>query len=417
MLNWDSSFFNVEVEDVLKDKSKVGRDISQRIQSLEINEELGQGITGSLNILDSEYHTISYMMRMGRRIKIKWGYKNNDFSGTDAYSKQKNNKEIFSKGLMQRYIEGFIRNPSGNASENGTVMYNCNFITLLGIGATNKIYGRRGMTKLDVVREVFQKMEVVETYIKFARQREPVGGDTAIRQDSVSDFRFLNTLALEWRCMFRIAMNKDGKQIGLFCDYHEDSIVENFFKSTMNCLGDTVLMEYKLGKANVKSYSWSQSDSGNGSGDNARITMVNGQPQITRTVARTETVEVYKLDVNKIRKEMMDRAGDPSAIVSHLNKLMEYNTMDELVEKGYYKRATETTAPQGAGFSLDMECIGNPLCTAPAKIMFGQGFPDLFRASNKKMRFFVQSVSHKISSSGYMMSIKISDAFGGSLIR
>ncbi len=411
MLNYDSSFFNIQVDGVVDSKKNIGTDISQRVQSLEITEELGKGITGNISLIDTDYHEYSYLLKMGKKIKIAWGYKNNDLSGADVYAKKENQKEIFTTARAQRYVSGSIRNPSGGGSEGGIITYNCSFITLDGMVPTNKVYSGRSMTKGDVVSQVMDRMKCTQKFIKFRRQKESVYGDTAIRQDSSSDFRFLNTLSTEWRCMFRVAMDKNNNSIGLFCDYDDDKTVENFFSATMGATGDTALLEYKFGRANVKSYSWSQSDAENGSGDNAQIRMVNGQPQIFRTVATTESVKVYKLDVNKIRKEFSDRAGSPSDILNHMNKLLEYSTMEELIQKGYYVAATETTAPQGAGFSMTVEMIGNPLVTAPTRIKFGKGFPDIFRALKGKIVFFVQSVTHKIDRSGYSMSLKIADSF------
>jgi hypothetical protein len=92
--------------------------------------------------------------------------------------------------------------------------------------------------------------------------------------------------------------------------------------------------------------------------------------------------------------------------------------MDNLVNQKYFEPCNETTAPQGMGLSAQLECIGNPLFTCPARAKLGVGFPDFFH-TRKGLTFYQTRVSHKISRQGYTCSVQIADAFtvsGGSLV-
>jgi hypothetical protein len=91
--------------------------------------------------------------------------------------------------------------------------------------------------------------------------------------------------------------------------------------------------------------------------------------------------------------------------------------MATLIERHYYVATKETTAPQGIGLSVNLECIGSPLNTVPARAKFGMGFPDILRTP---LRFYQTTVTHRIDRNGYNNQIEIADAFtlsGGSLVR
>jgi hypothetical protein len=411
LLNYDSSFFSVHTPDILP-KTPLLSDISKRIISFEITEELGKMPHGSLSMYDEDNDIYAYEFGLGKKLTIKWGYKDQDVSGQKIYAKKENQRELFAPGIISRYMEAMIKDPSGSGNSNGTKIYNCNFISYDTGGWKRKIFNSRGMTKGSVVRQVFADMKITNVIINFRMQNNPVYGNTAIRQDNVSNFRFLVIKSMEWRSIFRISYDSKNQPVGLFCDYDADKSIETFFTLTMGTIGDSCLLEWKKGQANIKSFTWSHNEGANGSGDNVQIQMINGQPQFYRFKATTKGVVVYKLNVAKIKSEFQELGTSPGAIISHMNKLLEMSTMDELIANKYYIPSTTTTAPQGIGFTVNVEAIGNPFCTAPARIKFGAGFPDLLKV--KGLTFYVQSVTHKIDTSGYSMSLKIVDSFSAS---
>lgn len=406
-LNFDSFFFKIETPEI-KEFDSFGGDISKYVTSFEVTEEIGRMVHGSISLLETDHDLFGKFLGMGKKVTIKWGYKNLDISGQSAYTQLKNPTEIFAPGLAQRYAKAIIKEPSGGGDQRGIKTYNCNFVSYDTFGWKSKIYSVG--TKMTVVLQVLTEMQIFIPIVKFKKGTDIVFGDTAIRQDNVSNFRFLNNLASEWRCIFRIAYNKAGMPVALFCDYDDDNSINLFFTSTMGAIGNSIFMEYKFGKANVKSFTWNHSESANGSGDNVKINLVNGQPQIIRTVATAETVLAYKLDVDKIKNEFVVVASNPSSVMKHANALLQNQTMEELIAKKYFIPYTSSTAPQGIGFSVNVEAIGNPLCTAPARIKFGEGFPSILR-DKKGLIFYVQSVTHKMNSGGYSMSLKILDSF------
>jgi hypothetical protein len=408
-LNFDSHFFKIETPDI-KELDPFGGDVSKYVTSFEVTEEIGRMMHGSISLLETDHDLFGKVLGMGKKINVKWGYKNLDLSGQTAYTKMNNTREVFGKGIAQRYAKAIIKEPSGGGDQRGIKMYNCNFVSYDMFGWKSKIFDAPGLTKMVVIQQVLLDMQITLSFIKFTRGKEMVYGDTAIRQDNSSNFRFLNQMATEWRCLFRIGYNQAGIAVALFCDYDDDNSIKQFFTSTIGGIGDSILLEYKFGKANVKSYSWSHSESANGTGDNVRMNLVNGQPQIIRTVATSETVTAYKLDVDKIKNEFAAVASNPSSVMKHASDLMQNQTMEELVAKKYFIPYTSSTAPQGIGFSINVDCIGNPLCTAPARIKFGEGFPGILK-NKKGLIFYVQSVTHKIDSSGYNMSLKILDSY------
>jgi len=417
-MNYDSSFFTVETDDI-KQYDPLYGDIAKRVISFEITEEIGKLPHGTLSILDEDDDMFSWFLKMGKKVKIRWGYKNIDYSGKKLYDigQGGNPKEIFAPGIVSRYCEARIKDPSGAGGSDGKKTYNCSFINYDLSAWGNKVFNQRGFTKQTVVTQVFLAMGITTPIVSFRRGNEPVFGDTAIRQDSVSNFRFLNALSMEWRTIFRVGFTKVGTQIGLFCDYDDDKAIQTFILQTAGAFGDTLLLEWKYGNANVKSFSWSHNEGGNGSGDNVQLQYINGQPQFYKTIATTESVKVYRLDVQKIQNEFSSLSNNSAAIGKHTDLLMQSNTLDELVAKKYYVPAMATTAPQGAGFSVQVEAIGDPLCIAPCRIKFGRGFPDLLQI--KGLIFYVQSVTHKIDNTGYNMTLKIQDCVsitGGSMV-
>jgi hypothetical protein len=272
-------------------------------------------------------------------------------------------------------------------------------------------------------------MGIDNYYIDFKRQNEVITRDTAIRQEE-SNFRFLAKHATEWRAMFRIATSNktinpladppELAMVGLFCDYDKDSTVNAFLNETLGASGDSSTFEYKLsGSPNVKSYTWQQHQGEAGSGDNVRVAVVNGKTEFYFMKADTEQVVYYKLNTALMQKELAQKANIATQAQWVTKMFEEANKgMANLVENKYFTPVNETTAPQGIGLSMTMECVGNPLYTCPARAKFSRGFPDVF-LTKKGLTFYQTRVSHKINRSGYTCSIQIADAFtvsGGSLV-
>jgi len=443
--NYDSSFVQLQVEGFTDKnlgfsggfegkvitKNYIKQDISDRILSVEITEEMGKIITGNIQLLDYDDMRLTNSLK-GKRINLKWGYANIDSSGQLEYRKQQNPQELYSPDLVTRVVSGRIKNPSGGGDENGTFTFNCSFMgnEFLDKDERKKRKPFTSGTKKDVIIKIFEYMGIDKYYIDFRRQNEKVTRNTAIRQN-VNNFKFLSNKSSEWRAMFRIATSKNPidptadppeyGMVGLFCDYDKDVVIKSFLEDTLGASGDSCFFEYKLsGSPNVKSYTWQQHQGASGAGDNVQVQVVNGKTEFYYTQAKSETVKYYKLNTAKMQKEL-SKQGSIASQSQWLEKMFaEANQgMDNLVQKKYFIPVNETTAPQGIGLSMTLETIGNPLYTCPARAKFGKGFPDFFLSNKKRLTFYQVRVTHKISRAGYNCTIQIADAFtvsGGSLV-
>jgi hypothetical protein len=250
-------------------------------------------------------------------------------------------------------------------------------------------------------------------FVAFRRERERVTNDTAILQGNMTDFMFLNNYAREWRCIFRLGVTsgRNPRPVALFCDFENDSLIDLFNQTTANCMGASAMFEYKKGMANCKNYTWNYG--GGGQGDNVRIVMgANGQPQFFRYRAETQSVVVYRMQPQNIRRAMQAAraSGGFRGEAEFVTEALKINTMDELVARKFFEPATETTAPQGVGLSMNLDTIGNPFCTAPTRAKFGDGFPSIFHHKSR-LKFYMTRVSHTMSRQGYMNSVQVQDAF------
>lgn len=416
--NYDSSFFIVEPEGLNKDQSLYA-DISAQVLSFEVTEEMGKVMHGTLSLLDTDDHMLSFILKMGRKVKVSWGYKRNDMSGREVIAKRSNATELFLPGLQKRSLIGRIKDPSGSGGSDGKIVYNCNFMAYYPPG-TSKPPTTQG-TRDTWVRSVMTELGISPSnqFVKFQRGREVLSWKTGIRRSGMTPFRALGFYANEWRCLFRIAYSKDDQPCALFCDYADEDTINFFVNKTVGSFGSSVLLDYKLGKANVKSYSWNFNSSDGTTGDGARIVPDGrGGFSVYRYRAETQVIDVYVMNPGAIRKRLRREGRSPGSIMSAVTELMSYDNMDDLVRDGYFKISKATTAPQGIGLSANVESIGDIKLTAPGRIKFGEGFPHILRA--KKMRFYLTKVVHRISRQGYQNSLTIADGFSlsqGSLVR
>jgi hypothetical protein len=426
-LNYDSSFFQASIEGIKSTTMK--KDISDRIQSLEIVEEMGKVLTGNIQIVD--YDDLRYTnVLKGKRITVKWGYTNVDLSGQQAFRKANNARELFSPTLVNRIASGRLMNPSGGGDENGVFTYNLQFY---GTEYQDKSSPKKAPfssgTKGDVIAQVFTAMGIDSFYIDFKRQKEVLTRDTAIRQTE-SNFRFLAKYAHEWRALFRIATSNRVRNaladppeyglVGIFCDYDKDVTIQAFLQDTLGASGDSSTFEYKLsGSPNVKSYTWQQHQGASGTGDNVRVVVVNGKTEFYYMKADNEEVTYYKLNTAKMQGELSSK-GDLRSQTEWMNAMFAEaeKGMSNLVNKKYFIPVKEHTAPQGIGISATLECVGNPLYTCPARAKFSRGFPDIFLTA-KGLTFYQTRVSHKINRTGYSCTVQVADSYtvsGGSLV-
>ena len=418
--NRDGSFFSVVPEGIGEVKrtnfpKSLLSDLNQRVESFEINEEMGKLASGSITFTDDDEHNISFLLKMGTRVKISWGYKKWDTSVSGIVGQTKGDMMI--AGLPVRVMYGMVRSPNGSSGADGHTTYSCEFFQTFPYYGANSQKIRRYQTKMNkglVVKTAMQDLgiDITNQVIAFRRQNEftEVGG---CLQDYETPFKFLVRLSMEWRAIFRVAFTTAGMPIGIFIDPGTE--IPAAITKITGAIG--LYNEFRrktVPNPNVKSYTWNLNTGGSG-GDSVRIVYVNGKPEFWRLHAATETVQFYKLNTNLMRTQMAK--SNPKAQLELYKQWMGEQDMQSLIDQKYYIPVNETTAPQGVGLTMSCQCLGNPLMTAPNKVVFKGSFPDYFL--NPKFFFYLNKVTHKISRSGYDVSANIVDAFtisGGTLV-
>ncbi|DAC71935.1 MAG TPA: hypothetical protein DSN98_07805 [Thermoplasmata archaeon] len=411
LFNRQSAFFMVDVPSFEGKNSPI---LDRDIISFDIDEELGKILSGTLSLYDPNNY-YSRVLRQGTRLTLGWGYKDPDTNPRTVLMKT-NFAELKGRGLRQN-VHGHVTSPSGSGSATGEQVYNVSFYgTESRSNNTPEIF-RRGK-KADVISSVLSKLGVlvVNQYIDFVRGKEPITEYTQPIQWE-TDFRFLLRMAFEWRAAFKIGQDTRGTLIGVFSDYSSPQM-EAYSKRCSNAIGGSyVTVNYKGNPCNVNSYTWSLKTGLDGSGDNVRIQMVNGQPQFFRYRAETQTVETWKLNPDKIKNEVKRRPSTSEKVAVGI----EWMKKTKFSEVSWaFDKCAETTAPQGLGYEMNLQMLGDPLFTPGIRIEFGAyasdvggGFPDFCYPvkGKEKIRWWISKVKHTIDSKGYNMNVDVQDAF------
>lgn len=421
--NRDRSFFNIRPalkkgpilysDFLLSPDEKIVS--NEDVMSLEITEEMGRMITGSL-VLNDPYHKYSRILRDYSKLQITWGYYSPDLSPFSLIQLSKNPTE-FSNVAAKRTILARVLSPSGGGSSNGQVTYNCQFQSFVEIGQNNQTKLWYVGTKELLVREVaLSMMKIPLMFVNFKRGNEKVTPDAGIRMDNESPFRFLHRKAHEWGCSFSIGYTPTGVPALMFVDPDKVQTC-GFLNVVLGAAGNSNLFEYMSGTRNVIDYTWRKTNSG---GDNVQVNYVNGKPEYIYSKAEDEKVTYWKLDFDAIKRYYKDRKQNISDLTAFTKKMLETDDFNEFVKRRFFVPATSTTAPQGSGYEASLNTLGNPLFTAGNKATFGEGFPSRMRQTGKSpIKFFMRKVTHSINRESYKNAIDVVDAYtisGGSLV-
>ncbi len=415
ILNHDSSFFDVQTVEPITG-IPLGIDqtvISKDVRSLSITEEGGKMMNGTLELRDPN-HIYSHALRNGVGLKLEWGYKNFDLSPLNLLKTIENPTE-FQGAIARSNIRAMITSPSGGGDNKGTLTYNCNFQAHMGTISERKNRVFSIGTKGTVITQVLLEMGVIviNQHVLFKRMAEPLTPDTSVRMGNETLYRFLSRMAREWGAHFLLGQTPTGLSAAVFADPDKVSSIP-FAISVLGGVGKSNLFEYKDGVRNVKSYKWKQNVGENGAGDNVRISYVNGQPVLLRTMAINEKVLTWKLDTDAIKRDFK-RRSNPIEQMKVYRSIATATDFEEV--KKYFTPVESSTAPQGAGYNINIETYGNVLLTAYNEIGMGRGFPTRLRQGF--MKFFIKKVTHTINRKGYDCSLDIQDNFSsltGSLI-
>lgn len=399
--NRDSSFFTIESPDIgLSDV-----DFNKNLISLTISEKMSAIPQGSLQFYDPD-HYFSRILRTGVTLRISWGYRNLNDTPDSLIAKKLNFDEI-SGQLVRRGYEGFISSPTGEGSSDGVSRYNCNFTSWGFRGEeTSKPYTEG--TKSTVISQAFDDIGISQDkrLIDFTLGNDKITPDKYVRQDETT-YAFLTRLSIAWRTLFHVAFSPKGEYVGIFIDHNKIGTT-NLPSWVLESGGLSNAIGWKGELNNVKSYTWSSSESESGIGDNVRLDIVDGQIVFRQYVAEQETVVTWRLDQKKIQDAFAGASTEGlDSQVKLTKELLSKNDFESI--KHFFTPVEQLTAPNGFGYRINCDMIGNPLYMPGNLIVVNNGFPD--RLGGKQSKWYLNSVTHKIDRSGYNMTIEVVDVF------
>jgi hypothetical protein len=401
LFNKDSSYFTLKgVSESIQQQ-----DFARDVQSLTVTEEMYKTTTGSLTLLDPN-DMYAYLLRVGLRIEVAWGYKR---IGVDPRSFL---NDTFTRDIDRRGMQAVIQNPSGGGQQNGVKTFSANFLCLDWIGnfATTQ-YG--GMTRAAMVAQVLRGLGIAVMDVRF-------GGDATAIERGVpelqyeTDFRFLVRKAMEWQALFRIGYDSGGTPCAVFID---QSLLPSS-DVALRMVGGSGIVELNYrdsANPNVIEYTWQNAEGENGAGDCVIPEFENGQVVFRRYTMENESVVTWQLDPSKV-KAAMD--GEPTfADQARLTgEIVAKKQLDQRTLERYFTRVETTTAPNGVGYSINAKIIGDPTATPPALVTLNKGFPPLLRVSSgiASKRFYLKKSQHSVSRDGYFCDLEVVDVFSQS---
>lgn len=399
IVNKDSSFFQVSSPDIDLDET----DMNKYIMSLSITERMGAMPQGTLRFRDP-FHVFSRILRTGAELQIAWGYKN--------FGKTLDDKSVLSLDeitgdIERRGLRGFISSPKGGGSNMGLITYDCNF-TSYGFRGEDKTKTYTSGKRKDVISQAFTELGIPlsNQIIDFTIGQESVDSRRSVRQDETT-YLFLSRLSREWRALFTITYNGKGDPVGIFIDPEKLQTANIPFRVNGQ-KGSAHEFGYRGELNNVKSYTWSSNESENGIGQNVQLEIIDGQPVFRKFVAEEETIVSYRLNTDKIKAAIADKEVDGiQAQTKFVKELLSVKDFSQVIH--FFDAFESTTAPQGFGYRVNIETVGNPLYTPPNQARLINGFPD--RLGSSQAVYYLNEVKHSITAKGYDVSASIVDVF------
>lgn len=394
--NRDSSFFTVESPDVTLEN----QDFAKDLLSLTITEKTGAIPQGSLQFYDPD-HNYSRILRTGARLRISWGYKSY-FTTPDSLLAKTLNYDEVSGELIRRGFEGFVSSPTGGGSNSGVITYNCNFTSFRFRGSAEpKVY--KQVKKRDVITGAFDDLGIdpVKRIIDFS-----LGEDFVYEERQYETvFAFILRKAIDYHAFFQVAFSPKGEPVGFFADESKVGD-ENFIGWTLGATGKSNVIGYKGKLNNVISYTWNSSESESGIGDNVMLDIVDGQIIFRRYAAEEDRVITWRLNQEKIQR-VYGKAEAEGTLLKLTAEFLSKNDFEQI--KHFFIPEESPTAPNGYGYRINAQMIGNPLYIPGNLIKIENGFPDRLCADQSK--WYLQTVTHRIDRTGYFMTIEVVDTF------
>lgn len=404
--NNGSYFFNIICNELLIDQN-LNNYINQDIISFNYTEEVMKLSRGNLSLrnVDKDY---SLFIRNGNTFNISFGYKSwNQFAGLRNKS--------FRSG-----IKCVCETPSGGGDDNGASTYNINFYA---DDLNNKKIFRtfESDTRFTVIKQLMTDLGILNQIIDFDTMLLVVNTETSIIQDTGS-FSLLNSLAQDWKCFFHVQYKDDNTKIGIFISSWKLSTTGLTFISQVSNLQLYKEVSYNSRQdSNIISYDWQQHIGESGQGDQIDVHYdALGNLIYERRVCEDQKVITYKLNVEMIKNEetIANSKGDLMATVANF---MNKSTFEQV--KKYFTAEESITAPQGLGFTINLQMYGDPFLVPGLEIKFKSGFPAILTQSqslDSVARFYIRKADHIITKGGYKTNIEVADSYtfeGGGFLK
>lgn len=413
-LNQDSSYF------IIRPSGFEGpriRKMMGDVKSLSITEEEYKLVTGSVTMHDPD-NVWADVIKPGfdaRRslIEIEWGYKDPKRAAAALIPKVRNPTEIVGP-IFRTGVKAIIMGTSGSQPETGDSDFTFTFQAgyKLMRSRRNQVYSQG--TRGTVISQVFLQSGIVTPFVLFEGMETPVTPKAPLRQTKETDFAFLQRLAKRWGKFFRVGTSPTGQDIGAFVDFNRAPDL-GFDSSQTLGLGRSFLFEYRGGARNVISGDWENDLAGSGLGDNVQIRIINGEPIAQRTTARTETIQAFEFDREKM-KTAFERIKSKNGIEAARDFMQEIlaakDFFDPQIQK-FWRPVEYKTAPNSAGHTVNVRAFGNPLYTTPSRAKLGVGYPQKMQ---ERKNWRIASVTHTIDTGGYFCDLEIKDFYGQGIV-
>lgn len=404
--NQDSFFIDITV-------SETQRKINNDVISLSVTEEMSKMITGTITFLDNEdYYAKEF--RAGIKFVLSWGYKKRNETLTSVAVRTINVTEM--TGLnVRRGLQCMVVNEGGKADSGGQKTYACKFY---GAEFGSNIFDAKvysSGSKRTCIQDAMTFLGCQTTFIKFNNENVQLNSNNAVRQNE-KYFKFLVRLAKEWRCIFKMGYTQTGQLIGMFVDNNQigSGQVNNFIQSITGAVGSTKLLEFGVGSINpnVSAYDWQHHVGESGQGDHVTISIINGQAVTTRYITEDKKVYVLKLKEDRLKEFLENHSDDAMSILANVMKAksMDAEVWNKKTIKDFFSAEMIGTAPQGFGFTVNCQMIGDPAMSPPVEIVCGNGFSPQLQEKMPMNKLYCKKVSHTLSGQGYKMNVEVADA-------
>ncbi|ATN94954.1 late control protein D [Leptospira phage LE3] len=383
------------------------------IQEISITEKEREAGIVELTVKDST-GVYDRMLVNGVLLDIEWG-----LLDTKDYWNPIGSSEI--SGSRKRRIKCAIINRSQRIGE-GASIYTFTARTGVPSSGLPRIETYKSGSVQSLIKKVGNRIGAVETMVDFEGMNTVLTSKNAVTQDNINDFRFMFILSEKYG--FNLSYQTDEKNLSkilrIYCLSLSKS--QNLDLNTFRGIkGQTHYFNYgDLNNSNIISADLDANVSQVGS--NAELTTgPDGKPQLVVRPAKTESVDVYELNMDAINREMKSLPpGDRIKRVLEVLNSGSEEFMADLLPK-YFRKSKTTTAFEGNGYTAKMEIVPNPDIQIGDKAFLGNGgsrdaksviaprFKSVQKGGviQKNTLYRVVEVSQKIGSSGYTMSLTV----------